>query len=234
MRGDGHYGTPDVMEFLEDQGCGYIFGLSGNARLSKIGHPWCEDAAVRRALSGKDRLRRFFQVGYRAKSWSRERKVIARVEATSKGSDIRFIVTNLPGRAKVLYEKVYCARGRMENMIKEHKLYTKSDRTSCHRWEANQFRLFLHTGAYWLLHRLRQATPDVRCGARRRSKPSAAPSSRSRCASRNSNPASGSPCPRPIHIGQPSCRWPAASKPKAPNPGGMCRPMNPNVNLQPC
>ena len=159
VRGDGHYGTPDVMEFLEDQGCGYIFGLSGNARLSKIGHPWCEDAAVRRALSGKDRLRRFFQVGYRAKSWSRERKVIARVEATSKGSDIRFIVTNLPGRAKVLYEKVYCARGRMENMIKEHKLYTKSDRTSCHRWEANQFRLFLHTGAYWLLHRLRQATP---------------------------------------------------------------------------
>ncbi len=159
VRGDGHYGTPDVMEFLEDQGCGYIFGLSGNARLSKIGHPWCEDAAVRRALSGKDRLRRFFQVGYRAKSWSRERKVIARVEATSKGTDVRFIVTNLSGRAKVLYEKVYCARGRMENMIKEHKLYTKSDRTSCHRWEANQFRLFLHTGAYWLLHQLRQAAP---------------------------------------------------------------------------
>ena len=47
----------------------------------------------------------------------------------------------------------------MENMIKEHKLYTKSDRTSCRRWEANQFRLFLHTGAYWLLHQLRQAAP---------------------------------------------------------------------------
>ena len=59
---------------------------------------------------------------------------------------------NLPGRAKLLYEKVNCARGRMENMIKEHKLYIKSDRTSCHRWEAKQFRLFLHTGAYWLLH----------------------------------------------------------------------------------
>ena len=159
VRGDGHYGTPEVMEFLEDQGCGYIFGLSGNARLSKIGQPWCEDAAVRRVRQGKDRVRRFFQTGYQAKSWSRERKVIARVEATSKGADIRFIVTNLPGRAKVLYEKIYCARGRMENMIKEHKLYTKSDRTSCHRWEANQFRLFLHTGAYWLLHQLRQAAP---------------------------------------------------------------------------
>ena len=159
LRGDGYYGTPEVMEFLEDQGCGYIFGLPGNARLNKIGQPWCEDVAVRRALAGDDKLRRFFQVGYRAKSWSRERKMVARVEATSRGCDIRFAVTNLPGRAKVLYEKVYCARGRMENMIKDHKLYTKSDRTSCHRWEANQFRLFLHTGAYWLLHRLRQAAP---------------------------------------------------------------------------
>jgi len=159
VRGDGHYGTPEVMDLLEDQGCGYIFGLPGNARLSKIGEPWCEDAAVRRVRRGTDKVRRFFHTGYQAKSWLRERTVIARVEATSKGSDIRFIVTNLPGRAKVLYQKVYCARGRMENMIKEHKLYTKSDRTSCHRWEANQFRLFLHSGAYWLLHQLRQAAP---------------------------------------------------------------------------
>jgi hypothetical protein len=159
LRGDGHYGTPEVMEFLEDQGCGYIFGLPGNARLTKIGHPWCEDVAVRRVRTRKDKVRRFFQTRYQAKSWSRERTVIARVEATPKGSDIRFIVTNLPGKAKVLYEKIYCARGRMENMIKEHKLYTRSDRTSCHRWEANQFRLFLHTGAYWLLHQLRQAAP---------------------------------------------------------------------------
>ena len=159
LRGDGHYGTPEVMELLDSQGCGYIFGLPGNARLNEIGQPWCEDVAVRRALSNKDKLRRFFQVDYRAKSWSRERKVVARVEATSKGADIRFVVTNLPGRAKLLYERIYCARGRMENMIKDHKLYTKSDRTSCHRWQANQFRLFLHTGAYWLLHRLRQAAP---------------------------------------------------------------------------
>jgi hypothetical protein len=159
LRGDGHYSTPEVMEFLEDQGCGYIFGLPGNTRLSKIGHPWCEDVAVRRVRTRKDKVRRFFQTRYQAKSWSRERTVIARVEATPKGSDIRFIVTNLPGRSRVLYEKVYCARGRMENMIKEHKLYTRSDRTSCHRWEANQFRLFLHTGAYWLLHQLRQAAP---------------------------------------------------------------------------
>ncbi len=159
VRGDGHYGTPEVMNLLEAQGCGYILGLPTNVRLKQIGQPWCEDAAVRRALSGRDKVRRFFQAGYQAKSWSRERRIVARVEATSKGADIRFIVTNLPGKAKVLYERVYCARGRMENMIKDHKLYTKSDRTSCHRWEANQFRLYLHTGAYWLLHRLRQAAP---------------------------------------------------------------------------
>ncbi|MFQ6019083.1 MAG: IS1380 family transposase [Kiloniellaceae bacterium] len=159
VRGDGHYGTPEVMELLEDQGCGYILGLPGNARLNEIGQAWAEDVAVRRAHQEKGKVRRFFQTTYRAKSWSRERTVTARVEATAKGSDIRFIVTNLPGRAKVLYEKVYCARGRMENMIKDHKRYTRSDRTSCHRWEANQFRLFLHTGAYWLLHQLRQAAP---------------------------------------------------------------------------
>jgi hypothetical protein len=159
VRGDGHYGTPEVMDLLEEQGCGYILGLPTNARLKLIGQPWCEDVATRRALSGKNKVRRFFQTGYQAKSWSRARRVVARAEATSRGADIRFIVTNLPGRAKVLYEKVYCARGRMENMIKDHKLYTKSDRTSCHRWEANQFRLFLHTGAYWLLHQLRRAAP---------------------------------------------------------------------------
>ena len=147
VRGDGHYGPPEVMELLEDQGCGYILGLVGNARLTRIGHPWCEDAAVRQVQSRKDKVRRFFQTDYWAGSWSRERKVIARVEATARGTDIRFVVTSLPGRARLLYEKIYCTRGRVGNMIKEHKLYTKSDRTSCHRWEANQFRLFLHTGA---------------------------------------------------------------------------------------
>ena len=160
VRGDGHYGTPEVMDLLEYQGHGYIFGLPGNKRLTELSYPWCEDAAVRR-VSGKKKVkvRRFFQTRYGARSWSRKRKVIARVEATEQGADVRFIVTNLEGGAKNLYEKVYCARGKMENLIKEHKLYTKSDRTSCHRWQANQFRLFLHTGAYWLLLLLRGATP---------------------------------------------------------------------------
>lgn len=159
VRGDGHYGTPEAMEALEAMGCRYILGLPGNTRLKEIAQPWCEDAATRRALTGKDRVRRFFETSYAARSWSRARRVIARIEASAMGADARFVVTNLGGRAKHLYEKLYCARGAMENLIKEHKLYTRSDRTSCHRWEANQFRLFMHTAAYWLLHRLRGAAP---------------------------------------------------------------------------
>jgi hypothetical protein len=105
-------------------------------------------------------VRRFHQFAYRSqKHWTRTRKVIARVEATEQGSDARFVVTSLEGRAKVLYEKVYCARANAENLIKDLKRSTRSDKTACSRWQANQFRLFLHIGAYWLLHSLRQRAP---------------------------------------------------------------------------
>lgn len=161
LRGDGHYGTPEVMNLLEDMSCSYVFGLPTNARLKAMAAPWAEDAATRRALQDKDSVRRFYQARYAARSWRRERRIVARVEARrGVGVDTRFVVTNIPGgRAKHLYEKLYCARGRMENMIKEHKLHLASDRTSCHRWEANQFRLFLHTAAYWLMLDLRAAAP---------------------------------------------------------------------------
>ena len=86
-------------------------------------------------------------------------KVIARIEATDLGTDARFIVTNLSGRGKTLYEKIYCQRGTAENFIKDMKRTMRSDKTACSRWEANQFRLFLHMGAYWLLHALRRAAP---------------------------------------------------------------------------
>jgi len=159
VRGDSHYAAPEVLNLLEEKRCGYILGLASNARLAPMAQPWAEDAAVRRARSKKEKLRRFHQSTYKAGSWSRPRKIVARAEATQMGSDVRFVVTNLPGTAKALYQKVYCARGRMENMIKDMKLYTRSDRTSCHRWEANQFRLFLHMAAYWLLLSLRAAAP---------------------------------------------------------------------------
>ncbi len=158
-RGDSHYATPQVLETLEAMGCSYVLGLAGNSRLKALAAPWCEDAALRRLTGTKDKIRRFQQSTYQAGSWDRERRIVARVEATARGADVRFIVTNLPGKAKWLYEKAYCARGQAENLIKDMKTYTKSDRTSCHRWQANQFRLFLHMGAYWLLHSLRRSAP---------------------------------------------------------------------------
>ena len=90
-----------------------------------------------------------------------ERQVIARVEASAQGSDSRFIVTNLKGTPRWLYEEVYCARGQAENLIKAHKLHLASDRTSCTKATANQFRLLIHTAAYWLLHTLRGLAPKT-------------------------------------------------------------------------
>ena len=135
--------------------CDYILGLSINPKLAGIAAPWKAKCDARRSHT-KRKIRRFHQLQYQARSWSRSHKVIARVEATDLGTDVRFVVTNLPGRAKHLYDKVYCQRGRMENLIKDLKLYTRSDKTACTRWQANQFRLFLHMGAYWLLHTLRR------------------------------------------------------------------------------
>jgi DDE family transposase len=96
---------------------------------------------------------------YAAKSWTVERRVIPRVEAGPQGADSRFIVTNLPGLPKTLYEKVYCARGQAENLIKAHKLHLASDRTSRRKATANQFRLLIHTAASWLLLTLRTLAP---------------------------------------------------------------------------
>ena len=156
VRGDSHYCSEEAMALLEASRCDYILGFA--SKLAEIAAPWREQCAMRRQKR-TPKVRRFHQLPYRAGSWSRSRKVIARVEATDIGTDARFVVTNLEGRAKLLYEKVYCARGAAENLIKDLKLYTRSDKTACSRWQANQFRLFLHMGAYWLLHALRRAAP---------------------------------------------------------------------------
>ena len=158
IRGDGHYCAPEVLDLLRRLQCDYILGLPTNATLARMAQPWLEQCQWR-WKPAHTKVRRFHQFLYAAGSWSHNEKVIARVEATALGTDVRFVVTNLAGRAKILYEKVYCARGRMENLIKDMKLYTRSDKTACSRWEANQFRLFLHMGAYWLLHSVRLAAP---------------------------------------------------------------------------
>ena len=158
VRGDSHYCSEPALSLLEAMHCDYIIGFAINSRLLDIAAPWREQCAMRRCWT-KPSVRRFHQLPYRAREWSRSRKMIARVEATALGTDARFIVTNLQGRGKTLYEKVFCARGAAENLIKDMKRWTRSDKTACSRWEANQFRLFLHVGAYWLLHGLRRAAP---------------------------------------------------------------------------
>lgn len=99
----------------------------------------------------------------RPKSWNKERRAVARIEATRLGLDIRFIVTNLAhGSPEWLYDSLYCARGQAENLIKLHKTQLASDRTSCRSAVANQVRLVLHTAAYWLMLAVRDAIPKVR------------------------------------------------------------------------
>jgi hypothetical protein len=158
VRGDSHYCSEPALRLLEAMGCDYILGFAVNAKLLQIAAPWREQCDIRRSWRTPS-VRRFHQLPYKAREWSRTRKLVARVEATSLGTDVRFIVTSLEGRGKTLYEKVFCARGQAENLIKDMKRFTRSDKTACSRWQANQFRLFLHVGAYWLLHTLRQAAP---------------------------------------------------------------------------
>ena len=108
-------------------------------------------------------MRGYAETRHRAKSWDRERRAIARIEATRLGLDIRFVVTNLDhGSPEWLYDSLYCARGQAENLIKLHKTQLASDRTSCRSAIANQVRLVLHTAAYWLMLAVRDAIPKAR------------------------------------------------------------------------
>jgi len=161
VRGDSHYARHEAMSWLERNRVGYVFGLAGNQVLRARVVDLAEDAAVARALGEAEKVRRFGAFRYAARSWKGERRVIGRIEASAQGGDSRFIVTNLKGTPRWLYESVYCQRGQAENLIKAHKLHLASDRTSCTSATANQFRLLIHTAAYWLLHTLRGLAPKT-------------------------------------------------------------------------
>jgi Transposase DDE domain group 1 len=162
IRGDGHYGRPEVMDWCEANGIDYVFGLPGNTVLDRLVDEAADDIRTRRALDRKPCLRGFAETDYRAKSWKKQRRACARVEATTLGLDIRFVVTSLAtGSAEHVYDTLYCARGQAENLIKMHKSQLASDRTSCRSPLANQVRLTLHTAAYWLILTLRDAIPKT-------------------------------------------------------------------------
>ena len=160
IRGDGHYSRPEVMAWCEANDVDYIFGLPGNAVLSRLVEVAADDVRVRRAEAQAAVMRRYTETRYGAKSWNCERRVAARIEASTQGLDIRYVVTNIQsGSAEWLYDTLYCARGQAENLIKLHKSQLASDRTSCRSALANQVRLVLHTAAYWLMLAVRDAIP---------------------------------------------------------------------------
>jgi hypothetical protein len=160
IRGDGHYGRPEVMEWCDKNGVDFIFGLPGNPVLDRLVDESADDIRTRRALDQKPCVRGFAETRYRAKSWKTDRRACARIEATTKGLDIRFVVTSIEtGSAEHIYETLYCARGQAENLIKLHKAQLASDRTSCRSPLANQMRLILHTAAYWLMLTVRDVIP---------------------------------------------------------------------------
>lgn len=160
LRADSHYCTPQVLDLCDKLGLRYVFGLSRNTRLQEQVQALEASTAVRYTRNGGHKVRRFKTFAYAAGAWSKARRVVARVEVSSRGRDTRYIVTNLDGgRGKHLYEKIYSARGQAENHIKGWKTHLASDRTSCTKASANQMRLMLHGCAYWIWWSLRAACP---------------------------------------------------------------------------
>ncbi len=155
LRADSAFCRWRLLAWCERKDVGYIIGLAKNTRLTALAEPAMAAAAQAYGESGL-KQRRFADLSYGARSWDRQRRVIARLEHGPKGANPRFLVTNLQGRARTLYEDLYCARGEMENRIKEQQLGLFADRTSCHRWWPNQFRLLLAALAYGLIEAIRR------------------------------------------------------------------------------
>src|SRR6266581_8163040 len=157
LRGDSHFAYPEVMQWSEEQpDLSYVTGLTSNRVLTELAREVVEQAKQAYERDG-GKITRFHSTRYQAGTWSRSRRVVIKVEVSDQGVNTRFVVTDMEqARTQVLYQHIYGARGQAENEIKDHKLSLKSDRTACHRFEANQFRLLLHAAAYVLLETLRR------------------------------------------------------------------------------
>lgn len=159
IRGDGGFCRWRLMRWCDSNDIRYVLGLARNAVLARDAAPWLEQVATAHRLDGQSH-RVFGTLSYRAKSWDRSRRVIVKAEhlrgADDGKSNPRFVVTNLAGDPATLYEQIYCQRGDMENRIKEQQLGLFADRTSCHDFVANQFRVLLAAAAYVLVEHLRR------------------------------------------------------------------------------
>jgi hypothetical protein len=160
LRADSGFCRHRMLSWCERHDVGYIVGLAKNARLNADAEMWMGWAEAAYRHSG-DKQRLFVELSYGAHTWTKRRRVIARLEhgapkGAKGGANPRYVVTNLEGDGQTLYEELYCARGEMENRIKEQQLDLFADRTSCHDWWPNQFRLILSSLAYSLIEAIRR------------------------------------------------------------------------------
>jgi hypothetical protein len=169
IRGDSGHCRPEILAWCEAQReVYYCLGLQQNPRLVQRLGPALGEARLRQCLCGAVSVRVFAEFAYRTlKSWPRERRVVGKAEVTPQGDNPRFVVTNLPAKGLAgdkdrerfqparLYEQLYCARGQMENVLKQQVLDLAADRMSTHHLASNQLRLWLAAFAYLLLERLR-------------------------------------------------------------------------------
>src|SRR3954453_2516974 len=143
------------MPWCDLHGSGYVLGLAKNPARGRAARD--EIARAERQFQRTGQPQRLFgSFAYAAASWDRPRRVIVKAEHGARGANPRFVVANVPGGPQEIYEDVYCQRGEMENRIKEQQLGLFADRTSCHRFLANQFRLLLSSAAYVLVQALRR------------------------------------------------------------------------------
>ena len=155
FRGDSGFCRWRMLRWCESHEVHYVIGLAKNVRLLGLADELINQAATKQQSSGQ-KQRLFSWIEYGAKTWDRTRTVIAKAEHSEQGSNPRFVVSNLEGDAQTIYDQIYCARGEMENRIKEQQLGLFADRTSCHGWWANQFRLLLSSAAYVLVETIRR------------------------------------------------------------------------------
>jgi hypothetical protein len=159
LRGDSGFCREEIMSWCEANGLYFLLGIAKNSRLVKRIARVMKKAKRQWACTGKA-ARYYLQFSYRTlDSWTCRRRVVGKAEYLDKGENPRFVVTNLPAEEmspQQLYEKVYCARGDMENRIKEQQLYLFADRTSAATMRANQIRLWFSSLAYVILNELRR------------------------------------------------------------------------------
>jgi hypothetical protein len=155
LRADSGLCRWKMLRWCERHNVDYLVGLAKNKRLNALSAKLQADAEAQHQET-KEKVRLFGEFPYKAQTWDRQRRVIVKAEHNAHGANPRYLVTSLAGDPPGLYEEVYCARGEVENRIKEQQLDLFSDRTSCHEWWPNQFRLLLSSFAYVLLETLRR------------------------------------------------------------------------------